>query len=316
MIEAVMFWNEPNNKSHWDFEIDPEWREFSLMTSLAARRVRELCPDLRLVLGGISPIDPAFIGLMKSHGVLDLMDVVAVHGFPLDWNHWRLDEWPKKISEIEAVTNLPVWVTEVGVSSFGADEVQQFGLKRTTELLLGRVERAYWYSLLDLPPSWEATTRHKEAEGSAYYRHFYMGLIRDDRTPKPALELFNPALGICQWFHFEDHRLEFAVEWLRKLGVTKLRTGLSWADWHRPGAVAWFDRMMHALRDFDVTATLCFTPESRGKRTHHTSPPVDPSEFAEFAAEMVERYVLPDRRSSHAPGRQRRAIGAPSPAVR
>ena len=31
MIEAVMFWNEPNNKSHWDFEIDPEWNKFRLL---------------------------------------------------------------------------------------------------------------------------------------------------------------------------------------------------------------------------------------------------------------------------------------------
>ena len=23
MVEAVMFWNEPNNMSHWDFELDP-----------------------------------------------------------------------------------------------------------------------------------------------------------------------------------------------------------------------------------------------------------------------------------------------------
>jgi len=29
MVEAVMIWNEPNNKSHWDFEIDPEWRMFA-----------------------------------------------------------------------------------------------------------------------------------------------------------------------------------------------------------------------------------------------------------------------------------------------
>ena len=26
MIEAVKFWNEPNNLSHWDFQLDPEWR--------------------------------------------------------------------------------------------------------------------------------------------------------------------------------------------------------------------------------------------------------------------------------------------------
>ena len=25
MIEAAMIWNEPNNKSHWDLELDPDW---------------------------------------------------------------------------------------------------------------------------------------------------------------------------------------------------------------------------------------------------------------------------------------------------
>ena len=295
MIEALMFWNEPNNKSHWDFRIDPEWRTYATMTSRAARRAREMCPDVKLVLGGISPIDPGFIRLLDAQGVVELMDVVAVHGFPLDWNHWRLDDWPKKVAEIEAVTTKPVWVTEVGVSSFGADEVQTFGLRRTQELLRDRVERTFWYSLLDLPPAWEATTRHKESEGSAYYRHFYMGLIRDDRTPKPAIDYFDPRFGICQWFHFEDHRLDFAVEWLRDLGVTKLRTGLSWADWLRPNAEAWFDRMMEALRDFEITATLCFTPESLGREPHHTSPPRDPEDFVRFTETMVERYVLPER---------------------
>jgi beta-xylosidase len=133
---------------------------------------------LPVVLGGISPIDPTFLALLKSHGVLEHFDAVAVHGFPLDWNHWQINDWPKKLAEVRAVTDLPVWVTEVGVSTFGADEVQVFGLQRTTELLLGEVERIFWYSLMDLPPTWEATTRHKESEGSAYYRHFYLGLIR------------------------------------------------------------------------------------------------------------------------------------------
>ena len=29
VVEAVMFWNEPNNLSHWNFEIDPEWQRFA-----------------------------------------------------------------------------------------------------------------------------------------------------------------------------------------------------------------------------------------------------------------------------------------------
>jgi len=35
------------------------------------------------------------------------IDVVAVHSFRLDWNHWMIDEWPEKIREIRQVTDLP-----------------------------------------------------------------------------------------------------------------------------------------------------------------------------------------------------------------
>ncbi|HEV3485679.1 MAG TPA: glycosyl hydrolase, partial [Vicinamibacterales bacterium] len=284
-VEAVMLWNEPNNLSHWDFQIDPEWKVFSEMTCLAAQAVKSVNASLPRVLGGISPIDASFIRRMQSQCVLENVDVVAVHGFPLDWNHWQIDEWPSKLEEIRAVTHLPVWVSEVGVSTFGAEEVQVFGLKKTMELILDRAPRVHWYSLFDLPKAWPATTRHREAEGSSYYRHFYMGVLKEDGTPKLALEHlaeYTPELGICQWFHFEDHRLDDAVRWMKKLGVKRLRTGLSWADHHRPNALQWFDRQMKALEPFDVTVTYCFTPGSRGVRDHYTSPPQVVGEFAEF----------------------------------
>ena len=294
MIEAVMLWTEPNTLSHWEFELDPDGRLFSKMVCEASQAVRAESGNLPIVLGGISPIDAGFLELLARHGVLEHVDAVAVHGFPLDWNHWPIDEWPTRLQEIRAVTPLPVWVSEVGASSFGAEEVQDFGLHRTAALLAGRSPRVHWYSLFDLPRSWPATTRHREAEGSAYYRHFYMGLIREDGTPKPALETFSrvaPALGICQWFHFDDPRLDDGVEWLRRLGVTFLRTGISWADSLRPRADAWFDRQMRALEPFAVTVTFCFTPESCGLRAHHTSPPRSTEQFAEFCARMVRRYA-------------------------
>jgi beta-xylosidase len=290
-----MFWNEPNNKSHWDFvELDPEWRIYSDMVALAAEAVAGEQPGLTRVLGGISPIDPDFIRRMTAQGVLGHVEAIAVHGFPLDWNHWNINEWPAKLAAIQAVTALPVWVSEVGVSTFGADEVQVFGLERTAQLLRGRAERIHWYSLYDLPRAWPATTRHREAEGSSYYRHFYMGLLREDGAPKPAAHRFaayTPGLGICQWFHFQDHRLDEAVRWLRRLGVRYLRTGLSWADSLRPGALEWFDRQMAALEEFAVTVTFCFTPESCGVRPHHTSPPREIAQFAEFCARMTRRYA-------------------------
>jgi beta-xylosidase len=294
MVEAVMFWNEPNNLSHWDFKADPGWVRFSELVRLASAAVQAEQPTLTRVLGGMSPIDAEFVRTLDRQGVIDAVDVVAVHGFPLDWNHWPIDLWPERIAEIQAVTDKPVWVSEVGASSFGADEVQAFGLQRSVALLAGRVPRVHWYSLFDLPAAWPATTRHREAEGSSYYRHFHMGLLREDGTPKLAARHFAeiaPVFGLCQWFHFEDHRLDTAVRLMREWGVTHVRTGLSWADSLRPHALDWFDRQMRALEPFEVTVTFCFTPESEGLEPHHTSPPREPSAFAEFCARMVRRYA-------------------------
>ena len=95
MIEAVQFWNEPNNPVFWDADLDPEWTDFARMTALAAHAVRERAPDLRLILGGVSPVDPAFLALLRDHGLFEHLDAVAVHGYPLDWSPWPLDAWPR-----------------------------------------------------------------------------------------------------------------------------------------------------------------------------------------------------------------------------
>ena len=299
-----MIWNEPNNKSHWDPEHDPDWSIYAHTTIEAAKAIRSVNPAVKRVLGGISPIDPHFIERLKGHGVLDHVDVVAVHGFPLDWNLWPIHEWPQRIAEMEAVApDHEIWATEVGVGSFGAEEVQVFGVDKTAELLVGRVPRVFWYSLFDLPRAWGAETRHREAEGSSYYRHFYMGLIREDGTPKLALDHYArhaSEMGLMQWFHFHDPRLDDAVAWMRRLGVKRLRTGLSWADSYRPGWEDWFDRQMDALAEFDTTVTFCFTPEHLGVAPHHTSPPADPMYFADFCARMIERYAPAQRQTAAA----------------
>lgn len=293
MVEAVVLWNEPNNLSHWNFHLDPGWTRFADMVCQSSQRIRQVNPDLPIVLGGVSACDCDFLRLMASLDVMPHVDIVGVHGFPLDWNHWPITEWPARIQEAEEVSGKPVWVLEVGASSFGAEEVQAFGLEKTLELLKGRTERTHWYSLFDLPACWPAETRHKEAEGSSYYRHYYLGLIREDGRPKLAYDKFprDGSAGFCQWFHFEDPRLEDAVSRMQDLGVRYVRTGLSWADSFRPGAEAWFDRMMRALEPFDVALTLCFTPAHLGLEPHHTSPPMDNAQFAEFAAWAIERYA-------------------------
>lgn len=292
MITSLKLWNEPNNLSHWDFLMDPGWRIFAGMVKQTSAAVRAAGVDLPLVLGGMSPIDPRFLRVLQEQGALDAVDVLALHGFPLDWNLWPMEEWPARIEAIRAEFGKPVWVTETGVSSYASEEVAAWGLSRMQEILAG--ERVFWYTLLDLAPVYEATTRHKAAEGSSYWRHFHFGLLRWDGTPKRAVDQWRPGFGVCQWFQYNDHRaLELAVRWLERLEVRHVRTGISWAESHIPGAYDWFDTVMRALEPFEVCATLCFTPPSRGLRADHTAPPQDVGEFAAFAAEMALRYAAP-----------------------
>src|SRR3546814_10565845 len=99
VIEAVKIWNEPNNKSHWDPEIDPEWDLFAAMTTLAGQAIAAENPQILRVLGGLSPIDPAFIERLSAKGALEDNVVVALHGFPLDWNP-RSEEHTSEIQSL------------------------------------------------------------------------------------------------------------------------------------------------------------------------------------------------------------------------
>ena len=296
MIEAVMLWNEPNNLSHWDRLADPEWALFSEMVCEAGERLGRLAPGLTRVLGGISPIDPRFIANVFARGVGAAVDVVAVHGFPLDWNRWHLREWPARMDAIRQASGKPVWATEVGASSMVSDSLQAWAVDAVLEQLAGHAERVHWYALMDLPEHWEAVTRHRDAEGSAYYRHFRMGVFDARGRPKPAASRLaawaKDGVGVCEWVYWQEHdRLDRLLQQLQSLGIRRVRTGIGWADWDRPGAQDWFDSVMRRLEPFELTLTLCFTPARAGRAAHHTSPPINLSDFADFCETIVGRYA-------------------------
>ncbi len=205
---------------------------------------------------------------------------------------------PSAWISLRAEFGKPVWITETGVSSFASEDVASWGLRRSREILAD--ERVYWYTLLDLDPDREATTRHKQAEGSSYFRHFHFGLLTHDGRPKKALNQFDPDLR------------DLPVVPVRRRARPRTRRSLAGAPRRAsrsapasagpratsPARIAGSTPSCPPSSPSNVCATLCFTPPSRGLRPDHTSPPVDVGEFAWFASQTAARYAAPS-----APGR-------------
>ena len=86
MVEAVMLWNEPNNLSHWDFHLDPDWKIFAHMTIAAAREIRKVNPQARFIPnaggGALSDLDMKTVGEMADTLFADRQ---ARHGLMAPW---------------------------------------------------------------------------------------------------------------------------------------------------------------------------------------------------------------------------------------
>jgi CDP-paratose 2-epimerase len=101
-----------------------------------------------------------------------------------------------------------------------------------------------------------------------------------------------PALGILEWFRPGEHeRVERAVADLQRLGVRYLRTGISWADYHRSGVHAWYDWLLPTLaRHFELLPCVLYVPPSLSRSKTTAGPPDDPKAYADFLDVLVARH--------------------------
>jgi CDP-paratose 2-epimerase len=146
------------------------------------------------ILGGMMPVDRHWLELMKSYGVLDAVDRVAIHSFPQMWwndhpnwdwhGHWH--GWKAKLAYAgSSADGRPVWVTETGLATWDLDrqtparhELQAECLRRAAA---APAERIYWYSLIDLDP------RRSAIEGfHVDENEYHLGLKTYDGAKKPA----------------------------------------------------------------------------------------------------------------------------------
>ncbi len=186
-------WNEPNNRLKWDFpRYDPDWSKFGEMVGAAAYWAKQR--GKQTVLGGIIPVDHHWLEQMRQRGVLQYIDIVAIHAFPgmwfphhpnWDWqDHWQ--GWSAKLTYVrQHVPDKPVWVTETGLATWdlALGRVSKYDLQQQMldQAVATPAERVYWYSLYDLDATREAIEGFHVDENE-----YHMGLIAHDGHRKHA----------------------------------------------------------------------------------------------------------------------------------
>lgn len=185
-FEWVELWNEPNNRTEYDYTLDHNWEVFSEMIGGAAYWMKQM--GKKTVLGGMSPIDPNWLEMMYRRDVMKYIDAVGVHGFPSVFDTmW--EGWETNIHRVNDVIknfegNQEIWITETGFSTWQYDEQRQ--LKEFFNALEAPAKRMYWYSINDLNPALPTVDGFHLDE-----REYHFGLIKKNENQKLLYRLLN-----------------------------------------------------------------------------------------------------------------------------
>jgi hypothetical protein len=199
-------WNEPNLTKFFNpgGTARQSVQKYARLLQISHNAIKSKSPGAQIVLAGNPGYPPS--GGLKAWEFLDRLygvpgsrtnfDVAALHPYAS-----TVDEFGIEIEKVRGVMKkhgdaaTPLWITEVGWGSahpdrFGINQGlsgQQRLLKRAYEAVLANrnawnVQRVYWFLWRD--PRADSTFAHRCSFcGSA-------GLLRNDRTPKPAFQTF------------------------------------------------------------------------------------------------------------------------------
>ncbi|PRY05730.1 CDP-paratose 2-epimerase [Pontibacter ummariensis] len=93
-----------------------------------------------------------------------------------------------------------------------------------------------------------------------------------------------PTVGLVEWFRpGEYEQVKQVLADLKELGVTQLRTGVSWADYYTPEGKDWYNWLIPTLaKEVNILPCFLYTPPSIGERPRTSSPPKDKKAYADF----------------------------------
>jgi CDP-paratose 2-epimerase len=98
--------------------------------------------------------------------------------------------------------------------------------------------------------------------------------------------------GAVEWLRpGEEWRVPRVLKELKALRIRHLRTGISWADYHRPEGPSWYAWLLPELaRHVELLPCFHCTPPSLGLVAKCASPPRDPKAYADFLDLFVTEH--------------------------
>ncbi|WP_419731139.1 NAD-dependent epimerase/dehydratase family protein [Lichenicola sp.] len=100
------------------------------------------------------------------------------------------------------------------------------------------------------------------------------------------------ALGLVEWFHPGEHaRVEASLVRMRELGITRLRTHISWAEYVNEGGEDWYGWLVPRLAgEIELLPCVHFTPPSLSRTGRANGPPIDLTGYADFIDHLITRF--------------------------
>lgn len=101
-----------------------------------------------------------------------------------------------------------------------------------------------------------------------------------------------PKLGMLEWFRIGEHdRVDRVLEDMKTLGVTELRTGISWADACTSEGEAWYAWLLPQLsRRVNVLPCFVDTPPNWGVAPKTSAPPANLKSYADFLDVLITKH--------------------------
>jgi CDP-paratose 2-epimerase len=112
------------------------------------------------------------------------------------------------------------------------------------------------------------------------------------KAPRRARQSGGTTIGMLEWFRPGEHdRVDRVLDDMETLGVTELRTGISWADAWTAEGEAWYAWLLPQLaRRVNVLPCFVDTPPGWGVAPKTSAPPGNLKSYADFLDVLITRY--------------------------